>query len=36
MLTDDARNENVLPPFDLNRTLKSYHEMNDRSKFPKK
>ena len=36
MLTDDARHKNVPPPLDLIRILKSYHERNDRRKFPGK
>ena len=34
--TDDARLENVPPPLDLTRILKSYHKRNDRKKFPEK
>ena len=36
MFTDNTRLENVPPPLDLTRVLKSYHKRNDRGKFPEK
>ena len=36
ILTDDAWHNNVPPPLDLSRILRSYHKRNDRRKFPEK
>ena len=36
MLTDDAKYENVPPPLDSTRILKSYYKRNDRRKFSEK
>ena len=36
MLTDDARYENVPPPFDLTRILKSCYKRNDGRKLSEK
>ena len=36
ILTDDARYENVPPPLDSTRILKSYYKRNDRRKFSEK
>ena len=36
MLRDNARHKNTTPPLDVTRILKSYHNRNDRRKFPEK
>ena len=35
-LTDDARHENVPPPLELTRILKTYHKRNNRRKSSEK
>ena len=34
--TDNPRHKNVPPPLDLTRIFKSYHKINDRTKFLEK